>query len=163
MQLAKDNRVWSVSLLIISAVILRLSLFSETNGNGGVNFVPFLDLRHIPNEALWLYFRTIIVEYRFLNHLVPVPELIAMFSNILVFIPFGFFLSGLIDKSGIKNKAPLILLVGFGFSFLIEFVQLFLPTRYSDIDDLILNTLGVTMGLLTYYMMRLGYFPAEDS
>jgi len=73
-------------------------------------------------------------------------DITAYFLNILLFIPFGFFLKFI--WSGI-NKLKYIVLSGFSFSLLIETSQLF-SNRQTDIDDLILNTLGTLLGYLLY-------------
>ena len=39
---------------------------------------------------------------------------------------------------------------GAGFSLIIELIQLFFRARVTDIDDLILNTLGFAIGYLCY-------------
>lgn len=61
-----------------------------------------------------------------------------------MFLPFGFCLPLLWNISGKKA-----VLAGFGVSLFIEFSQLFLA-RGTDIDDLILNTLGAGAGLAIY-------------
>ena len=66
------------------------------------------------------------------------------FGNIIMFMPIGFF-TALLWK--LSNKK--VIAIGFFFSLLIESCQLFL-TRGTDIDDLILNTIGTILGLLLY-------------
>lgn len=68
-------------------------------------------------------------------------------GNIIMFMPIGFFIPLLWD---IPDKK--VVLTGFCCSFFIEFCQLFL-NRGSDVDDLILNTLGVFFGLLVYKLL----------
>lgn len=68
--------------------------------------------------------------------------LISFYYNIFIFIPVGFLVS-LIWNMKDKN----VILIGFLISLSIELTQLFLK-RTTDIDDLILNTLGVIIGLL---------------
>lgn len=68
--------------------------------------------------------------------------------NIIMFLPLGFLIS-LIWK---QYRNPLkILLIGFGFSLSIEICQLF-NRRNTDIDDLIMNTLGAVAG---YFIWKL--------
>lgn len=68
--------------------------------------------------------------------------LINVIGNIAVFVPLGFFFSLLW-----KPSAKTVLLAGFLTSLFMEVSQLFLP-RHTDVDDLILNTLGAFLGLL---------------
>lgn len=62
-------------------------------------------------------------------------------GNILMFVPFGLF-AGILRR-GLRWKQALLL--GLGITCFIECWQL-LVGRYSDIDDVILNTLGVLLG-----------------
>lgn len=64
------------------------------------------------------------------------------FLNIVLLIPFGFLVPLIWKKTG---KFRHVLLYGAAFSLLIEVSQL-LNNRSTDIDDLILNTLGALIG-----------------
>lgn len=69
-------------------------------------------------------------------------------GNVAMFAPFGFFPSLLWDKPNWRKAA----LIGFGTSFFIECTQLFVA-RSTDVDDLILNTLGALCGYWLYLLM----------
>lgn len=69
-------------------------------------------------------------------------DIIAYLQNILLFIPLGLFLPVLWKKF---RKIGYTIMTGFSFSLLIETSQL-LNNRRTDIDDLILNTLGTVIG-----------------
>ena len=71
------------------------------------------------------------------------------FGNICMFIPVGFF-SALLWRKAHWWKS---LCVGFFLSFFIEFVQFFI-NRGTDLDDLILNTLGALVGYWIYWLLR---------
>ncbi len=92
----------------------------------------------IPFKVLFVTYNEVIVKGN-INHF-----LINFLGNIIVFIPFGFFIP-LLWK--VSNKK--VVFIGFCFSLFIEISQLFL-TRYTDVDDLILNTIGVLIGLFMY-------------
>ncbi|MDP4109401.1 MAG: VanZ family protein [Bacillota bacterium] len=84
-------------------------------------------------------------------NLVPFKALAAAFTqpwnlwgNIILFVPFGILLVMLFN---ICQKLPRALLAGAGISLLIELLQLFGP-RSTDIDDVLLNTLGTLFGYL---------------
>lgn len=68
--------------------------------------------------------------------------LINILGNIAVFVPAGFAYL-LVHRSGLGRAV----LFGGGLSLFIELAQIFLP-RTTDIDDLILNTLGALLGAL---------------
>lgn len=68
--------------------------------------------------------------------------------NVIMFMPLGFLLP-LIWKE-LRNPIK-VTLTGLGFSFAIEFCQLF-NRRNTDIDDLLMNTLGALVG---YFMWKL--------
>ncbi|MCO7174865.1 VanZ family protein [Sporolactobacillus kofuensis] len=67
-------------------------------------------------------------------------------GNIMLFIPFGLFLSMRFPEF----KFGQIGFFGALFSATIEWVQLFLPNRMTDIDDVILNTTGALVGYFLY-------------
>ena len=64
-------------------------------------------------------------------------------GNIVLFVPFGFFIYIKCGKN--KNKA---LLAVFIMTLGVEFIQGFIPYRFCDIDDIILNTFGGYIGII---------------
>ena len=68
--------------------------------------------------------------------------LISFLGNIIMFIPIGFFIKKIYNLDTKK-----IVKIGFLISLSIEIIQIF-TGRQTDIDDLILNTLGVYLGTL---------------
>ncbi len=73
--------------------------------------------------------------------------------NFAGFIPLGFVLIATFVKVGgsLKKYGILITLVlGFTVSLAIEFLQAWIPSRSSDILDLVFNTLGTLLGVMIY-------------
>lgn len=68
--------------------------------------------------------------------------------NIVLFVPFGFFLSGLLPE-----KKTFIVLLGLLFSLLIETLQYTQMRGSFEIDDLINNTLGSYVGAFFYSLI----------
>nr|WP_315023852.1 VanZ family protein [uncultured Aminipila sp.] len=66
------------------------------------------------------------------------------FGNMLMFVPLGILLVLLSYKC---QKLHVTLLIGMGISLLIEFIQLF-ESRSTDVDDVILNTIGTFAGYI---------------
>lgn len=141
----KFNLYHEIALLIF--VIFIVGLASQTvipkielgingninilkNGTHGINLLPLKVLFETYREV----FVNLNINYFIINFL----------GNIIMFMPIGFFIPLLWE---IPDKK--IIIVGFLFSLFIEVCQLFL-NRGTDVDDLILNTLGTILGLLVY-------------
>ncbi|MGD7044668.1 VanZ family protein [Jeotgalibacillus proteolyticus] len=101
-----------------------------------INIVPFVGMYDI--------------MFRSVDIAVPIRNL---GLNVLLFVPFGFFLS--LKISSLQNKITLIvILTGLLLSLFIEVFQFSIPMgRSADIDDLILNTIGAFIGYIiwTFY------------
>lgn len=141
---------WYHETALLLFVLFTAGLLSQTvipklefgvNGFGivksgihGTNLIPFRFLFDTYNEVF--------VNGNF-NYF-----LINFLGNIIMFLPFGFFIPLLWNISDKKTIA-----IGFCSSLFIEFCQLFL-TRGTDIDDLILNTVGTILGLFLYRLLH---------
>ena len=109
----------------------------------GVYFTAVLALVGFPNIAS--------LKIDFAVNVIPFLDMVSDFVNaclnILLFVPFGFFLPILWDKfRNIKNIA----LMGFIVTSLIEISQIF-TFRTSDINDIITNTVGTIIGYFIVY------------
>ena len=85
-------------------------------------------------------------------NLVPFQSGVGLLNilNIIMFTPLGFLLP-LIWKQ--CRKLVMTVLLGFQFSLMIELLQLF-NRRATDIDDLLMNTLGAFAGFLIWLLYR---------
>mgnify|MGYP004552219861 FL=1 len=83
-------------------------------------------------------------ESMMVNGMIDVKEIIA---NVLIFIPFGIYISML------KSEWTFIKKVGSGFiiSFAVEILQFIFAIGASDITDIIGNTLGGIIGIGIFY------------
>lgn len=75
--------------------------------------------------------------------------LFGLLGNLIMFLPLGFFPALLWRKPHWRRSA----VCGFGMSFCVEFIQFFIG-RSSDINDLILNTLGALCGYWLFLLLR---------
>lgn len=80
-------------------------------------------------------------------------------GNVLLGIPFGFLVPFVW-----RTSLPSVLFAGLGFSMLIAALQwlatkliIAFPSRAVDGNDVILNTLGVLVGVVSFALVRLGY------
>ena len=102
-------------------------------GRGNLNVIPFqvlFDSFQLAAQGDWTYI------------------LINLWGNIAMFLPIGFFPMLLYRNMTVKKAA----LIGFCVSLFIEVAQIAVQ-RDSDVDDLILNTLGAVLGALLYRLL----------
>ena len=67
-----------------------------------------------------------------------------LFGNILIFVPYGFFISMAAVRRGFFKT----LFYSFGLSLCVEVVQLFTRVGSFDVDDILLNTIGGVLGYI---------------
>ena len=72
-------------------------------------------------------------------------------GNIAMFIPVGIVWPICFGKLDTIRKT---ISAGAGLSLFIEVTQLFCLGRHTDVDDLILNTIGATIGAFIVFMIR---------
>ncbi len=125
---------------IYLAALFYLLFFAENMGRTcgttyRYNYIPFHEIKRFLVHADILGIRAVLIN---------------IVGNIVVFMPFGFFVPR-IAKSKMGFLYTTILCVEF--SAFIELVQLITKTGCCDVDDIILNTLGGMLGYLAYYVM----------
>lgn len=110
---------------IIYILLLYYIVTFQDNNYGTNNFVPFKEI-----------FRYKMTSSLFIRNVV---------GNVLLFVPFGVFVSHYVKNKNVLPTMFLSLLV----SCAIEFAQSSIG-RTADIDDVILNTVGGVVGYLLY-------------
>ncbi|MFN0168118.1 MAG: VanZ family protein [Bryobacteraceae bacterium] len=111
------------------------SLVRNAAGSGGDLRIP--DRYLIPHK----YFLEIPVKWNWSD----------IFQNIVGFTPIGFlFYAHFSSKRPVRRSVILTVLTGVSLSLLIETLQVYLPTRDSDVTDIVTNTLGTVAGVLLY-------------
>ena len=74
-------------------------------------------------------------------------------GNIVLFVPFGLFIYIKYNKN--KSKSLLAIFI---MTLGVEFIQGFIPYRFCDIDDIILNTFGGYIGITIYNILELKFY-----
>ena len=105
---------------------------------GGINLRPF--------HASWALFQFYMRNGLWGAVLVNFP------GNVIIFMPVGFFTALFSAKPRLWKST----LWAFALSLSIEILQLFI-SRGTDVDDLILNTLGGLLGFLIFRMIERKY------
>lgn len=89
----------------------------------------------------------------FLSWFAPIAKSWRSWSlNVVLFLPFGFGLAWWARLRGWRRAAvwPGIVLGGAALSFLVEFLQLYVPRRSTSWDDVVMNTLGALAGIVLF-------------
>lgn len=127
----KEKFVLHKELLMLCFIIYILLLYYvvtfQDNNYGTNNWIPFKEI-----------FRYDLTSRLFIKN---------VFGNILLFVPFGMFVSYLLRP---KTFIPTLIL-GLIASCGIEFAQIAIG-RTGDVDDIILNTCGSLVGYVVYYI-----------
>ena len=123
------------------AVIIRFVFFPRTLVNGHVQPLVF-------DRATAFPFRLNLVPFVFLFDYDNVRDIIwNIVGNMAMLIPSGIVLPVVYKK---LNSFWKVVAAGAFISLCIELLQLPFPSRATDVDDLILNTLGVAVGYGIY-------------
>lgn len=131
--------VGKLLFILYVAFLIYFLLFSDWYGRSPhlqyrYNLVPLKEIKRF-----WEY-REVMGMYAVLTNLV---------GNILIFIPFGFFL----PMGSAKKSFAVTTLLSFFLSLGIETFQLLTKIGSFDVDDLLLNTLGGIVGYLLYRVL----------
>ena len=87
---------------------------------------------------------------RFFNFSIITRNLQDILINILMFIPFGFYISALFKKWAVLKTVA----IGGLTSILIETIQYFLPgVRSAQLADIILNTASCLIGAVAFFLI----------
>ena len=126
----KADKIYTKKILILSVfaaylcIVIYLTLidrFIMHNGNGETNLIPFIGLAESFTSTYGLY---------------------GIISNVVLFIPLGFFLPIILPN----NKKYIFLIIPVLLSMAIEITQIHLG-RTFDINELIMNYIGSLIGL----------------
>ncbi len=120
--------------------------------------IVYFPMRHVNGHIGYLFFDSSqILPFRI--NLIPLVRLADVYDgwqlniigNVTMFIPVGIVWPVCFKKLDKLWKATL---AGGGFSLFIEITQLLFYERCSDIDDLLMNTSGVFIGAVIYFLIR---------
>jgi glycopeptide antibiotics resistance protein len=135
------RRVGFVLFVIYMLILIYLLFFMEEYGRVAqaerayrYNFTPFVEI-----HRFW--------KYR--DQLGTFALLTNIGGNVVGFMPYGFILPVITRR---RRSGFLIILSGFCISLTVEVIQLVTKVGSFDVDDIILNTLGVALGYLFFYI-----------
>ena len=125
------RELFMLSFVLYSMILFYVVTFQDAN-YGTNNFIPFKEIMRYEIGSSY-----------FIHNVL---------GNILMFIPFGFFVSYIVSS----KKPYYILIITFMTSIAIEGTQLLIG-RTFDVDDVLLNIIGGFFGYLIYLILQLIY------
>ncbi len=127
------RKLLAVAFCIYIFVVLRLTVLRDTAlSDYSYNLSLFSDLISVyKNSTTWQFLRLFL-------------------GNILWFVPFGFLLPCIFQKSTFLKT----ILLGFAFSLAIESLQFVFKMGVFEIDDLLLNTFGTVLGYFALFVFK---------
>lgn len=133
-----------VLLLGYTALVLAGTILVEGRPGVVTNLVPFDDLARLKASAG----KAGVLSSRF------VLGLLGLVGNLVMFAVWGFLAWKFLDGRGRARWRNHVEAVFFGlvFSVGIETVQLFLPTRAADVNDVFWNVVGALLGALLAHL-----------
>lgn len=129
LRLQKSGRAVNAVVFTLAVLgILYATIFHRTPGTYSVSLIPFESFakEHFNDETV----RTFLM-------------------NALLFVPFGMPLPFLLPK-GVKYKKTVVVIVAVFLSAAIEYAQFRYQIGNCEMDDVIMNTLGVATGTVSY-------------
>lgn len=137
----REISLYNIEIMLFSlSMVVIFSLTGISPMSGFHIDIRISEISFIPFEGIIEMLQGGITTHSFIN----------IIGNIVMFMPIGFLLPLIYTKINSYKK---VLVIGFCTSLLIELSQLFL-TRGTDVDDLILNTLGSILGYLAFTIFR---------
>lgn len=142
---------------IIYCFLLAYCLFRREPFNVGKSYFDeiLMNINIIPFNSISQYLILLIDKT---NPNLFYYALVNFAGNIVAFVPIGIYFP--LFWANFRNYLKFIF-GAFIIIFVIEIVQLFTLTGSFDVDDLILNLIGASMGYLCYYFMKL-HFIKQD-
>ena len=115
--------------IIYAMLLFQLLTDTELNTTSGINIIPFMEIMRFKIGSQAFNMNVI--------------------GNILIFLPFGYFVSSYVKA----NKVSHILFISILTSFTVEVVQHYIG-RSFDIDDIILNVIGSILGFFLFISLN---------
>ena len=140
-------------LLLVTATIVTVTVYTSGKSYSKIDPVPFEDLRHLSHR----------LEHRPVSTQIVAVIVMPIIANVLLFVPWGFltFISLYTLERPTMQTYVLTVLGGLSFSLAIEAWQYFLPTRVADVNDVIWNTTGAVLGAILGHLRQRVRFEFE--
>lgn len=138
-----SQRITTFTFGVVLTWVMALTLFKDKLTIGGLwSTAAHTNHRSLNLEPLYSWYHATVWYGPWMN----------TFGNILLFVPLTFLITGLLRRH-VDHPALLAAAIGVALSFSIEVAQFVFAVGYSDIDDLIFNSLGGAIGAFAFTRM----------
>jgi len=144
----KENKLMKTAFALYVLIMLWL-LFGQRIGNVSVGDyweTVSRNVNLVPLETVGRFVRSMLHPRNDRAFFEAVKNL---GGNVILFVPFGFFIPAVFGK---MKKSVFTVLSGALCIAAVELVQLFTLLGKCDIDDLILNVIGISIGRFVFYL-----------
>jgi glycopeptide antibiotics resistance protein len=140
------RRTTALLLLLVTIVIATVTLSISGKVYQKVDPVPFHELRLLVHR----------LQAGNVSFSIVVALLMPAILNMLLFLPWGFLMFLVLDRSDRPTNQSYVMtfIFALGFSSAVEVYQYFLPTRVTDINDVIWNGIGAVVGALLGHLRK---------
>lgn len=147
-----ERKKWGKPLFVVYCLLMVWLLFGQRLGQTSIGGY----WQQVENHLVYMPFETIrrflwVLRYSDQPGMVR-HAVVNLVGNVIMFVPLGFLVPSIWEKPrgfGWHLLTMALIIVG------IELVQLFTLLGSCDVDDLLLNLVGTTIGFLLWKMSRL--------
>jgi glycopeptide antibiotics resistance protein len=133
--------IWGFATIMTIGSILYITL-APGKISKGINLLPFREIvRGLQSFS---------AQNAPPSPTIPLWFVVNLLGNLVLFLPLGFVLMGLLSRLPRRIPAIGVMLMGGVLSVGIEVIQLTIPTRATDIDDVIFNTVSTGLGVILF-------------
>ena len=144
------NLIWRFIAVIYCAVMVWLLFFRSAGWVDGLSYQQQLqhNINLTPFYTIGNYWNVIVHRT---NEAVRTHCIINLTGNVILFVPAGYLLPKLWPR---QRNYFLFFVTCLGIMFMVEVLQLFSLLGCFDVDDLILNLIGMTFGFIVFHLFR---------
>lgn len=132
------NAAWYAAAIGVVVLVLLATLWPDSGGHSS-SLVP-LQVHAGAVKCLLTWCEGFVSASRFLMEDVV--------GNVLLFLPVGVTLAGALRSVPVRRRFWITVALGAALSIAIETIQSVLPTRVTDVDDLLFNVIGTGIGAI---------------
>lgn len=144
----KHKKIVLFALTLYILALFYILFFCRINSDNGMAYNEWLStsINIMPLKNVFIFLTTPYITPSYVFSFIK-----NIFGNIMLFLPMGYFLPCLFNKS---SKVKIYIIINLFFSLFIEITQVIFMLGSFDVDDIILNVLGSVIGFYLFGLIR---------